>query len=349
MSTRFLPEDALLDRPVPTPDSIPEGRVLGRSREDRPIHGHRFGRGPLAVSLIAGCHADEPTGPELLERLVGHLAELPEDDPLLTRATWSLVPHANPDGRARNAVWAEATVGEGRERRYDLLPFLENAVRELPGDDVEFGFPEGPEDAEARPENRAVTDFLAQAAPFHLHATLHGMAFARGPWFLLEESWIDRTKTLRERVSRRVREMGYVLHDVDRKGEKGFRRIDEGFSTRPDSRAMKAYFRGQGDEETAALFRPSSMEVVRSLGEDPLTLVTEMPLFVVEDQPGRPPLPKGHEGKEEFAAWIQGLVEEGDADEVRRNAARHGVRAMPLADQMALQIVYLNEGLRVVT
>lgn len=308
--------------------------------------GHRFGRGPLSVSSIAGCHADEPTGPELLERLAGHLAELPEDDPLLTGATWSLVPHANPDGRAKNAVWAEATVGEGDDRVYDLAPYLEHVVREYPGDDVEFGFPEGPEDAEARPENRAVAAFLAEVAPFHLHATLHGMAFAHGPWFLLEEAWIERTQELRRRIAARVHDMGYRLHDVDRKGDKGFTRIEEGFSTRPDSKAMKAYFRGRDDEGTAALFRPSSMELVRSLGGDPLTLVTEMPLFVVEESSGRPPLPKGHEGKEAFTAWVHGLARTGDPDEVRRQAARHGVRGMPLADQMRLQIAYLNEGLR---
>ena len=86
---------------------------------------------------------------------------------------------------------------------------------------------------------------------------------------------------MRERLRRRVRELGYRLHDVDRGGEKGFHRIDEGFTTRPDSRAMAAHFEALGDPATAALFRPSSMEYVRSLGGDPLTLVSEMPLFLV--------------------------------------------------------------------
>ena len=57
-------------------------------------------------------------------------------------------------------------------------------------------------------------------------------------------------------------------------------RLAPGFSTRPDSRAMAAHFRAQGDEATAALFRPSSMEAIRALGGDALTLVSEMPLFV---------------------------------------------------------------------
>ena len=40
--------------------------------------------------------------------------------------------------------------------------------------------------------------------------------------------------------------------DVDRGGEKGFSRIDRGFTTRPDSRAMAAYFLARDDPETAA-------------------------------------------------------------------------------------------------
>ncbi|MCB1036733.1 MAG: peptidase, partial [Acidobacteria bacterium] len=81
---------------------------------------------------------------------------------------------------------------------------------------------------------------------------------------------------LRNKLTRTVSQMGFGLHDVDRKGEKGFHRIGPGFCTRPDSRAMAAFFIARGDAETAALFRPSSMELVRSLGGDPLTLVSEM-------------------------------------------------------------------------
>ena len=43
---------------------------------------------------------------------------------------------------------------------------------------------------------------------------------------------------------------------------------------------MSEYFMAAGDPVTASLFRPSSMETVRSLGGDPLTLVSEMPLFI---------------------------------------------------------------------
>lgn len=353
MTTPELPTPPLLDRPPPAAGELPAGHRLGGSREGRPVTGYRYGRGPLSVSLLAGCHADEPVGPELLERLVLHLASLPDDAPLLAAATWTVVPHANPDGRARNAAWAEATIDISHDdatpdRIFDLASYLDRVERELPGDDVEFGFPRSAGDAGARPENRAVAAFLAEAAPYHLHASLHGMGFAHGPWFLIEPAWVERTGAMRRRLAKLVHRLGYRLHDVDRRGEKGFCRIETGFSTRPDSKAMQVYFRGRGDDATAELFRPSSMEFVLSLGGDPLTLVSEMPLFLVEHAPGRPELPKGRQGKEEFAAWLHGLTRSGTPEELRRRAAEHGVAGMPLCHQMLLQIAFLNEGLRAV-
>ena len=276
-----LPIEEILSLELPLPSS----RSIGQSREGRDLAAHVFGRGELHVSLIGGCHADEPVGPAMLRRLAAFLAARPADDPLLAAATWYVVPHVNPDGEARNAVWSDATLSavdhRGREDRvYDLFLYLRHAVRERPGDDMEFGFPRHPDDAGARPENRAVAGFLAEGAPFHLHASFHGMGFASGPWFLIEEAWIERTGALRDGLRATVRAMGYEIFDVDRSGEKGFHRIDEGFTTRPDSRAMIAWFEARGDFATAAKFRPSSMEHVRSLGGDPFTMVSEMPLFL---------------------------------------------------------------------
>jgi hypothetical protein len=48
---------------------------------------------------------------------------------------------------------------------------------------------------------------------------------------------------------------------------------------------MRTYFQAQGDEQMAARFHQSSMEYVMSLGGDPLCLVTELPLFVIEQAP----------------------------------------------------------------
>jgi hypothetical protein len=342
----MLPIEPILAPASPTP---PPGRSIGRSREGREIFAYRFGRGPLRLSLIAGCHADEPVGPATLRRLVAFLAARPEDDPLLAAATWSIVPHVNPDGEERNRAWSDVTLpavdsrGEA-DRVFDLAAYARSTVRELPGDDMEFGFPRSADDAGARPENRAVAAFLAEAAPFHLHASFHGMFFASGPWFLLEPAWIDRTAGLRADLRRQVAEMGYRVYDVDRGGEKGFSRIDVGFTTRPDSRAMAAYFLARGEPETAAKFRPSSMEYARSLGGDPLTMVSEMPLFLTPPATGPDTF-----GDPALRAELARLSLTASPEAVRAEAARRGLRGMPLRDQMRLQLAYLDQALAAVS
>ena len=111
--------------------------------------------------------------------------------------------------------------------------------------------------------------------------SLHGMAFAAGPWYLIEPAWADRSVMIIEKCGAATSAMGYRLHDVERHGEKGFTRIARGFCTRPDSVAMAAHFHDLGDDATASLFRPSSMETIRAMGGDALTLVSEMPLFTL--------------------------------------------------------------------
>jgi hypothetical protein len=94
----------------------------------------------------------------------------------------------------------------------------------------------------------------------------------------------------------------------------------------------------------AERFRPSSMEYVRSLGGDPFTLVSEMPLFLrplEEGESGRPDDPR-------FRAWLGRMATLADPDEVRAKAERQGVRGMPLRDQMRLQLAFLEEALRAV-
>ncbi|MCB1036734.1 MAG: hypothetical protein KDD47_23110, partial [Acidobacteria bacterium] len=138
---------------------------LGRSRNGLPIRGCRRGTGPLHVSLIGGCHADEPVGPEMLRRLASYLSALPPSAGELTTVTWYLVPHVNPDGEAANRSWSDTFVeledSKGTEDRgFDLAAYLDGVVREGPGDDLEWGFPLDPEERQTRPENLAVADFL---------------------------------------------------------------------------------------------------------------------------------------------------------------------------------------------
>ena len=180
-----------------------------------------------------------------------------------------------------------------------------------------------------------------------MHISLHGMAFAAGPWFLIEEAWRDRCGRLQELCTTRVDEMGYALHDVERLGEKGFFRLARGFCTRPDSRYMREHFIERGEPETAELFRPSSMETIRSLRGDPLTLVSEMPLFIT---PGvgvdlGPPDPAAEEWKALLADWRSELGAGASADEVMGSAHARGLVAMPVRDQMLLQWTFIAAGL----
>ncbi len=331
-------------------DTPGAGEPIGSSREGRSIVGYRFGDGSRSVSLIGGCHADEPVGPAMLRRLCAHLAQAPADAPLLRDYRWHVVPDVNPDGAHRNAVWSEVTVGcrdhaDETDRGYQLPTYVANVVRELPGDDIEFGFPRGIEDRDARPENLAVAGFLREGAPFTLHASFHGMDFAVGPWFLIEPSWRERTVELRDNLRGKVRALGYRLFDIDRGGEKGFHRIDEGFTTRPDSEAMIAHFRALGDDRTAGLFRPSSMEFVRSLGGDPFTLVSEMPLFLLTPGDDLPETPTGPESRRRFHAWILELAQRAGQANAHAEAERRGIVPMSIRDQMRIQLAFLDEGL----
>ena len=319
------------------------GVRIGRSREGRPIEAFRFGTGPFRVSLIGGNHADEPVGPRMLRCLVAYLRSLPSNDPMLDGYEWWILPHVNPDGEERNRPWSrEWATG------FDVGRYLAHAVRELPGDDIEFGYPRDEADEGARPENRAAWEWWQSAAgPFDLHVSLHGMGFAAGPWHLVEGEWRDRCRVLVDRCSAAAHRLGYVLHDVERGGEKGFERIERGFCTRPDSRRMREHFEDLDDRETSARFRPSSMEAMRSLGGDPLTLVSEMPLFLtpgVGEELG-PPDPVAEAWRARIMDWRGRLAAAADASTISSEAAAAGVTAMPIRDQMELQWRLVTAGI----
>jgi len=308
---------SLLEGTAPgfTVDSALQGaRVIGHSEQGRPIHGYEIGKGVRGISLVAGAHADEPVGPETLRILVQHADRL---GPLLDKFTFRIVPHVNSDGEARNRAWIEAWP--------DAEAYRSGVVREPPGRDVEFGYPD------LRPENRAVSAFVAEGAPYALHMSLHGMGVAEGGMLLVERHWIDRTVELRSKYGALLDRIG--RHDHDRKGDKGFVYLGPGFWTTPEGTAMRAYFEQRGDAEMASRFRDSSMEYVRSLGGDPLCLVTEIPLFVVDNPDPQPGVPSA------FLALKERWDESGALD---------GTRSVPLATAIALQLDALALGIEAI-
>jgi len=308
----------------------------GKTKAGRPLPAYRFGRGDFKISLIAGCHADEPSGPRLLKKLVNFLDQLDSRQELLKEFSWQVVPHANPDGEAVNQNWYSE-----EDAAYNLAAYLKFRDRALPGDDIEFGFPIEGQATALRPENAFIYDFWRTCQPpFHLHASLHSMGIAFGAWFLIDQNWIPRSEIIQKNCLKKTKELAYPLHDIDRKGEKGFHRIAEGFCTRPDSNSMRKHFLELGDEEMASKFHPSSMESIRSLGGDCLTLVSEMPLFLIPRKTRDISWPNA-----EFDAWRNNLgnwqrqlfQETISESEVKQEAEQSGLRPMPVADQMRLQ------------
>jgi len=304
-------------------------QVIGRSRQGRELQGVVAGRGPLRATLIAGCHGDEPVGPAWLADFA---RALEQGHPLGEAATFRIVPNANPDGAADNEAWWRGGSGVG-----DLPGYLAHRVRELPGDDLEFGFPGAPEGEDGiRPEAAAVAAFLAADGPVDVHGSLHGLGFGEGPWFLVEPAWEDRVGPYHRACLRAAEHEGLAPHDVDRHGEKGFRRLGVGLCTRPDSRAMREHFLERGDAATAARFRPSSMEFARSLGGDPFTFVTEVPLFLrsgATDSVGAERL--GRWTRDLERARRQGRWDEAAA-QVLAEARSGGIAPLPLEVQLRL-------------
>lgn len=299
--------------------------IIGHSRQGRPLFGLTAGTGPLHISITAGAHSDEPGGPLAALALLRWLAA-PEGQRLLPWTTWRVCPQINPDGAILNAAWFADPP--------DLLAYARGVWREAPGDDVEFNYPGDEPGAKApRPENVAVAGFLRGRGPYHLHLSLHGMAFASGAWWLIGREWIERTAPLRPQLAGVFEHAGLGRHDWDRRGEKGFTRIEPGFATTPTSTAMRAHFQVQGQLDTAALFLPSSMEFVQSLGGDPLVMVSEVPLFRI-GAPSPSPEDSALDRLRGRLPEARAQLLSGDDSALRSLAAEFHLAAIPFATQV---------------
>jgi hypothetical protein len=308
-------------------------RELGPSEEGTPLYGIWLGTGTRAVSLIAGNHADEPVGPETLRSFVINvLAHREEMRPWLEHFQFVVVPHTNPDGEARNRRWIESWP--------DPKAYLKHAVREQPGRDLEYGYPS------MRPENEHVAAFLREHGPFAMHASLHGMSAGEGALLLINRPWTFRTQALRDAFVEAAADEGLRMHDHNRKGEKGFFWIEPGFQTTPRGDAMRTYFHAQDDPATADKFHDSSMEFVMGLGGDPLAMVTELPLFLVENEDPTPGHPDRYLALREQLPEIKMRLERGE--DVSAMLAPFNLRPLPLKTAMRLQLRALELGLEAV-
>ncbi len=340
---------------APDEDALYRRVVIGHSKEGRKLWGLRIGCGTRHVSLTAGAHADEPIGPVTAVCLARALLSNPELSGLLDSHRFYICPQINPDGAERNRGWFQDPL--------EFTRYVQQVIRELPGDDIEFGYPRkaaffsGEDDEEVsfplealRPENQAVANFLKVGAPYDFHCSLHGMGFSEGAWFLIGEDWADRALPLMERLEVRVDTAGIGWHDIDRDGDKGFRRLRRGFCTTPNHVAMRAHFLRQGDAQTASRFHPSSMEYVRSLGGDPLVMVSELPLFRIgvewDGEGGSLRDTPYTRFRDALTLALRfGANSERGAEELRSLADDFQIKPLPLAIQIRLQGEMILEAL----
>lgn len=308
-------------------------RELGQSEEGRTLYGVVLGTGSHTVSLIAGNHADEPVGPETLRAFIlNSLAHRNEMAPWFRHFQFVVVPHTNPDGEARNWSWIEQWP--------DPIEYLQHAVREKPGRDLEYGYPS------MRPENEHVSSFLRNHGPFALHMSLHGMSMGEGALLLINRPWTFRTQVLRDEFVESADSHGLPMHDHNRKGEKGFFWIEPGFQTTPRGDAMRTFFRAQDDPEMAQRFHDSSMEFVASLGGDPLSMVTELPLFLVKGTSSPSHQPERYLELREKRPELRARLERGE--DVQPILDSYDLRPIPLQSAMQLQLRALELGLQAV-
>ena len=335
----FTDPDTAAQRMKKACDGSDNGQWLeiGKSEEGRSIYGAILGNGPKTISLIAGSHSDEPVGPETLRTLISNIGTLEKKNPeLFQQFTFLIIPHINPDGEAENWKWISDWP--------DLHSFIRHAYRELPGRDLEFGYPE------MRVENCAVAAFIQQHAPVDLHMSLHGMAFSEGVMLLIERHWIDRTVALRESFIDFVTKQGLSLHDHDRGGEKGFEYIGPGFTTTPEGRAMNKYFMEQGDPDTAGKFHLSSMEYVRTLDGDPLCLVTELPLFRVhfaDERPTQKGVPEAYLEWKNKLPLLRAKLDRGES--IENELQLFHIQPLPLSTAMSIQLQAIELALQIIS
>ncbi len=303
---------------------------IGESEEGRPIDGVVLGRGNRHVSLLAGNHADEPVGPDFLRRFATGMLNHPDEcSALLDAFRFFIIPQTNPDGAFRNRTWRQAWGGSDNAGGI-ATAYLRHAVREPPGRDVEFGFPD------MRPENRAVAAWLRKHGPFVLHGSLHGMGISAGALLLIEKHWGYRAALLQERFRQAAQAEDLSLYDRNRQGEKGFFYLGPGFWTTPEGSAMRAFFEARDDKETAALFRSSSMEYVRSLGGDPLCYVTELPLFLFGGM-------SSATGSQQIIAQLRLRIAQGG--HIDEEMGQLDLRTLPLAAALRMQLRTLSAAL----
>ncbi|MEV7684796.1 M14 family zinc carboxypeptidase [Streptomyces bungoensis] len=148
-------------------------RQVGRSRAGRPLHLLSVGHSRRAVLVVAGAHANEPTGGLTLRVLAERVLAERE---LRTDTSWHFLLCADPDGASLHVTPAPRT----------LLDYHLGFYRPTGAEQPEWSPAVLPPDR-LPPETRALTGVIDELRPY-LQVTLHGTD--------LGGSWVQLTKDL---------------------------------------------------------------------------------------------------------------------------------------------------------
>ena len=150
-----------------------ELRVVGRSREGRPLHLLTAGRGRRNVLVVAGPHSDERVGSATALRLAERVAH----DPSLHRhadASWHFLLCLDPDGTHRSETGPAVRRTPAEHFRHSYRP---------PADEQPEWAPSIRPPSDQLPESRALLDLIDELRPF-LQCSLHGNDLG-GSWVQL--------------------------------------------------------------------------------------------------------------------------------------------------------------------
>ncbi|WP_431039130.1 M14 family zinc carboxypeptidase [Streptomyces sp. P6-2-1] len=147
-------------------------RRAGTSREGRPLLLLSVGRGPRHVLVVAGAHADEPTGPTTALALARHLlrGEIASPAAELTRVTWDFLLCLDPDAAALSGTAEAFGAASSAPAARAVADYFRASYRPLAAEQPEWA----PIEGHRLPETDVLVDLVASLRPV-LQCSLHNV------------------------------------------------------------------------------------------------------------------------------------------------------------------------------
>jgi len=251
---------------------------IGSSKSGKyPLFGISLGadedKAEKVIMVCANMHAEEVTGTISTMLLAEELAHNSVLRPLL-KNRFLFVPQANPDGVMHNKEWMKPD--------FNYESFVLNAYRDLPEDDIEWGFPVENKTVR-RPEAKAIKAFFDQQSRVDYYVSLHSGFSIPGLLFLLngQENQNEKIINFLTDFSLNIDEKIGLLEE-DPAGQMGWKRIEKGFFNIPSYEDLKKFIELSGDKELINTLMLNSVQYVEQNLGAKFAMVSELP-FVWAD------------------------------------------------------------------